>query len=152
VLAKNASGFHICGYNSNNMPELWYFSNIRDLDPKTAEYKNFLPEYGKVSEDFLRRDAKKKFGYNGKNPETARNGVQIYRNGDIRAQVIVWQSCDEIFELLSSYSDFEKPAGTKLDEYEKHAKFRFKFLSSIYKQWCKRSIISAPIDVFAFKS
>ena len=29
LLAQGPSGFHICGYNNQNLPELWYISNIQ---------------------------------------------------------------------------------------------------------------------------
>src|SRR5713101_1322012 len=32
VLSTNASGFHICGYNAQGLPEFWYLSNIGGMD------------------------------------------------------------------------------------------------------------------------
>jgi hypothetical protein len=32
ILGKNASGFHICGYDSNGLPEFWFLRNKGGMD------------------------------------------------------------------------------------------------------------------------
>ena len=151
LLQNNASGFHICGYNSKNLPELWYFSNITNMSAENGIYSGLLSSYGGLSEDFLRRDAKEKFSFDGENLASAKNGVQTYRNGDVRAHSGVWLSSDAIFNHLSKFSDFEKPTIQDLKKYERYVRFQFQFLSSIYEHWCKRPNIGKPIDIIVLQ-
>lgn len=151
LLKQNPSGFHICGYNSKNLPELWYISNITDMDPENGSYSGLLPSYGGPSEDFLQRDAKRYFDFDGDNPTSAKNGQQTYRNGDVRAHAGVWLSSDAIFNNLNRFSDFEKPTIHDLKKYERYVRFQFQFLSSIYEHWCKRPNIGKPIDTIVLQ-
>lgn len=61
-LRKLPSGFHLCGYNTDGLPELWHICNH---GMEGNDYKDFASEYG-VSEDFLRRDAVVQ-GFDGQN-------------------------------------------------------------------------------------
>ena len=63
TLSRYASGFHICGYNNQNIPEFWYLSNIGGLDG--FNYVETKPRYAEPSSDWLGRDAKN-FGWDGK--------------------------------------------------------------------------------------
>lgn len=147
-LKHNPSGFHFCGYNSAGLPELWYLSNIGTQNLQTGAYGQLLNQYGELSEDFLLRDARSKFRFDGLSLGSAMNGIQHYRNGDTRAHGIVWLHSEEIFTYLEQFPDFRKPTIENLVEYKKFVRFKFQFLSSIYEHWCKRKIIGKPIDIF----
>lgn len=77
-LAANTSGFHICGME-NGLPMLFHFSNINGMNG--YNYGSALPQYGSISEDFLRRDAITNFQFNG--TTFGSSGGFEYRNGDI---------------------------------------------------------------------
>jgi len=120
------------------------------MNLETGVYGGFLQQYGGPSEDFLQRDARENFGFDGTNLLTARNGKQTYRNGDIRVHGIVWLASDAIFDYLNRFPDFQKPPVTNFPEYQRYVRFQFSFLSSIYEKWCRRPTIGKPIDCFSF--
>jgi hypothetical protein len=143
-LQKEASGFHICGYNSQGLPEFWYLSNIGHLEH--FHYLDLKPQYALPSPDFLERDAQNEFGWDGNNPSSATNGVQFYRNGDFRAHVALWEALDEAFSIFLQSPNFKRPSNP--DEYRKYVKFKFEVIAYFYKKWAKKEIIARPIDVF----
>jgi hypothetical protein len=143
VLQGRVSGFHICGYNKSDLPEFWSFSNIGSI--QDFQYVDLSPQYSPPSPDFLERDAKGNFGWDGSDPLSARNGVQFYRNGDFRAHVAAWESLDEVFSILFQFPDFKRPSSPS--EYGEYVRFKFEFIAYLYKKWAKKVIIGRPIDV-----
>jgi len=147
ILKKHPSGFHICGYNSQGLPEFWSLTNIGRLEG--FQHVDFKGEYGAPSPDFLGRDAKNEFGWDGSNPLSARNGRMTYRNGDFRAHVVAWELLDEILMKIFQFSDFRKPSN--VHEYEEYIRFKFEFIAYLYKKWARKQIIGRPIDVIVLK-
>jgi len=143
ILKKYPSGFHICGYNNNRLPEFWYLTNVGSMDG--FNYKSLKPRYDRPSPDFLGRDALK-LGWDGKNPFSIPNTSQVYRNGDYRSHSIVWEKVDAVFRELWRFNEFKKPDNP--DDYGEYVKFKFEFIAYIYKQWAKCPIIGRPIDVW----
>jgi hypothetical protein len=142
LLASNPSGIHVCGFNGNNYPELWFVRNIQDMEGNI--YKNFSTEYF-ISEDFLGRDAKQ-FGFNGNDPKIFLNPTQYYINGDVRPFHSVWNRLDKFLHEMNSYDDFNisnSPA-----DYQRVAKWKMEVISSFYKQFANKEIIGRPIDTF----
>jgi hypothetical protein len=144
ILRKHPSGFHICGYQKNGLPDFWSLSNTRSIE----QFKyNCQDHYKKPSSDFLGRDAKACFGWDGNNPGSAKsNRVQIYRNGDFRAHAIAWINLNFIFNELRKFPDFNRPRNPK--QYGESVKSKFEIIAYIYKKWAKQKIIARPIDVF----
>lgn len=105
LLAKSPSGFHICGFNADNYPELWFVRNILHMEGHL--YKGFETKY-RVSEDFLARDARKT-GFNGVDPEVSHSFNQYYVNGDVRAFHSIWMRLDEFLVEMLSQADFKRP-------------------------------------------
>lgn len=50
LLRNYPSGFHICGYNNQNLPEMWFIRNIGRMEG--AIYKDFQTTYS-ISDEFL---------------------------------------------------------------------------------------------------
>lgn len=147
ILRDYPSGFHICGYDSRGYPDFWYLSNIRGI--RNFQYVDLKPQYAPPESHFLGRDAAKEFDWDGSDPLSAKNGVQVYRNGDFRAHVAAWKSLDEIFVRLLQFPDFTRPSNP--DEYGEYVKFKFEFIAYLYKKWAKKQIIARPIDVLALR-
>jgi len=143
TLQQQPSGFHISGYNSQELPEFWNLSNIGDM--RGFQYLDLKPRYNPPSPDFLGRDAKENFGWDGSDPSSAKNGVQTYRNGDFRAHVVAWEVLDKIVAKLAQFPDFKIPSNPS--EYGQWVKFKFEFIAYLYKKWANREIIARPIDV-----
>jgi hypothetical protein len=141
-LKKAPSGFHICGYNAKNLPELWFISNIQSMQGHI--YKGFEAEYC-ITEDFLGRDAQK-LGFNGVDPEVPNVCTQYYVNGDIRAFHSIWVRLDEFLEEMFSQDDFKCPR--QVADMEAIIRWKMGVISSFYKQFAKKQIIGTPIDVF----
>lgn len=139
---KYHSGFHLCGYKNDGLPEFWYFSNISGMDG--PYYKSPVENYAKPTADFLERDAIEKFKWDKINPKSAKNGIQIYRNGDIRTHAIVSEMVDNTMNEILKLPDFNRPKDIK--EYAEYVKFKFEYISYIYKKWAQQKIIAKPID------
>ena len=145
VLESNPSGFHLCGYNEDLLPEFWHFANIGRIE--RLYYRAFKATYGPLSPDFLGRDAAICFGWDGCDPRSARNGVRAYRNGDLRAHVALWEDLDRsLLKKLFRFPGFHPPQ-TPSDA-GKYVKFKFELLSYVYKHWADQVIVSRPIDVY----
>jgi hypothetical protein len=140
---KFHSGFHLCGYRADGLPEFWHFSNISGMEG--PYYKDPVELYGKPTSDFLQRDAIKLFHWDETNPNSATNGTQIYRNGDIRTHAITSEILDAAMNEIMKLPDFNRPSN--IEEYADYVKFKFEFISYIYKNWAQKKIISRPIDI-----
>ena len=98
ILAKAPSGFHVCGYNVQNYPELWFVRNINRMEGNS--YKDIGSEYI-VSEDFLSRDAHN-MGFDGSNPVVSDAFIQYYVNGDVRPFHSIWRQLDGFIATMLS--------------------------------------------------
>jgi hypothetical protein len=142
ILNRVPSGFQICGYDSNGIPDFWFFSNIGGM--QEYQYINLGEEYDAPSSHFLERDAIKN-GWNGLDKNSVSNYVQIYRNGDFRAHVAAWEVLDFILANLAKFPDFKIP--TTAQQYGEYVKFKFEIIAYLYKKWARKQIIARPIDV-----
>lgn len=141
LLKAYPSGFHICGYNSQDFPELWFVRNIGGMEG--PRYTDFRSEYF-LTEDFLSRDARTQ-GFDGTSPIMGKNFVQYYINGDVRPFHGVWQKLDEFASQMLSQSDFNMPSD--LSDNEKFVEWKMRVISSFYKRFAKIATIGEPIDV-----
>jgi hypothetical protein len=148
VLEKNVSGFQICGYDKDLLPEYWFLTNIRAMNgPSPTEIK---ATYKAPAPHFRQNDVRQRFGWDGTDPASCRNGIQTYRHGDFRAHSAASDSVDNIVRDLSQRfpEDFRSPRS--LPEYRDFVRFKFEFIAYIYKKWAKRVLIGGPIDVLAW--
>jgi hypothetical protein len=143
ILERNASGFHICGYNSDGLPEFWYLSNIGGRDG--VRYTNLQPRYGDPSPDFLGRDARS-LGWDGTNPLSIGNKSYAYRNGDIRSHTVAFERLDQVLGDMLSFPDFKRP-----ERPEDWVRFKFQFVADFYSKFAKQKIIGTPIDAFSLQ-
>jgi hypothetical protein len=143
ILGKHPSGFHICGYRKDGLPEFWSLMNMGALEG--FRHVNFKKEYGEPSPDFLERDARERFGWDGVNPASAKNGILTYRNGDFRGHVAAWEALDKAFSTLIQFPDFKRFTSPK--DYGDYVKFKFEVIAYFYKRWATHQIIARPIDV-----
>lgn len=147
LLKKNHSGFHICGYGKGRLPEFWHLNNIGAM--KDFVYVDCQNSYRTPTEDFLGRDAINTFGWKSGTFQTETNGIQRYRNGDIRAHIVLWDKLDEGMLKLFEFRDFSEPTNEK--EYGLYCKFKLQVISRIYKNWASHKIIGGPIDVIVIR-
>jgi hypothetical protein len=144
-----ATGFYICGYNDQGIPEFWHFSNC-NLG-KHYNYINIQPRFKDPSADFLGRDALK-LGWDGKNVSsvTTKGFMAIYRNGDFRVHEAAWKKLDEVFEIIFQFNDFREPK--TLAEFKNLVHFKLNFIGSIYQKWAKSKTVGGPFDVIVRRS
>lgn len=142
----NISGFHISGYNQDLLPEFWHFSNIPGMNG--FSYNKPVDHYGIPTSDFLKRDVFK-FNFDGINLDSAINGSQIYRNGELIAHAMASEELDKAMDKIMEFPNFNRPK--TVEDYADYVKFKFEIISYIYKSWAKRKIISRPIDVMIIK-
>ena len=143
VLQEKASGFHMCGYNAQNLPDFWYLSNIGCMEQFV--YADLKPRYDAPASHFLGRDAVAELGWDGKDPSTAAKGGRTYRNGDIRGHEALWDALGEGLAALFHFDDFKRPSEPR--EYGEYIKFKFEVIAYAYKKWAKKKLIARPIDV-----
>jgi hypothetical protein len=141
-LRAYGSGFHICGYNHQRLPDFWSLSNIGRI--QGFNYTDFKARYEPPSQDFLGRDARN-FGWNGENHQSVQNRVFIYRNGDLRAHVLASEVLDSALSKLFAFPDFRAPRDAS--QYGDYLKSKFEFIAFLYRKWAKKKIIGTPIDV-----
>jgi hypothetical protein len=141
------SGFHLSGYSrGDGLPEFWGFSNLTNSMDSEGNYKKPFKNYGEPTSDFLERDARNpEIHWDGVNPSSAGNALQIYRNGDIRTHVLASEALDFTMKNIMNLSGFKK--ADTIENYADYVKFKFEFLSYLYKNWARSQIISRPIDV-----
>jgi hypothetical protein len=142
LLRKTHSGFQICGYNLDGLPELWFVRNILGMEGHL--YKGFGVDYI-ISEDFLARDASH-MGYNGVDQKVNCDYNQYYVNGDVRAFHSIWRRLDEFLSEMFLHTDFLQPQHDK--DLEVIVKWKMGVISGFYKQFAKQKIVGTPIDAF----
>ena len=128
IRKKYISGFHIAGFADSGNPEFWFVRNVDD------DRETLLDDF-EAREDFKRRDVTK----------LPHNGFQVYRNGDIRAHVIAWESIDNGLLPLLSFPEFSKIQSA--EAYARWVKFKLQVVALFYKRFCNQSIIGTPINV-----
>ena len=143
LLAHQVSGFHVCGYGVNGLPEFWFLSNILAMDD--FRYTLLASRYNAPSSDFLARDAPAN-GWNGKDLGSIKNYVQCYRNGDYRMHAVAWERLDQILADMSRFSDMK--AMKNEHDYTAFVTFKMKIIADFYKKFSKTPTIGTPIDVF----
>lgn len=142
LLEKSVSGLHICGYNSKNLPEMWFVRNIEGMDGNT--YKGIKKTYF-VDEQFLKGPARE-WGFDGINPVVNNNYINYYINGDVRPFHLIWRKLDEFVEPMLMDSNFERIK--EIDDLAKIAKWKMRVISTFYQQFARKKIIGTPSDVF----
>jgi hypothetical protein len=144
LLKSFASGFHISGFDNNGWPHFLHISNVGKMEK--YEYNELLDTYKEPYQDFQDRDAKKYFGWDGKNPKSAKNKGFIYRNGDIRTHVLVSKKFDDLMKDIFELPDFKDLKNHK--ELADYIKFKFDFIARLYEKWTDNKIVGKPIDVY----
>ena len=147
VLRIQPSGFHICGYNSSDIPDFWFLSNIEAMSG--FEYTALREPYLEPASHFLGRDASV-FGWGSAPSSPRRSGVQIYRNGDFRVHAIASEALDSLLATLGQFPDFRQPRTPV--EYGEYIRFKFEVIAYVYKRWAKQQIIARPIDVLVLQA
>ncbi len=150
LLADKVSGFQICGYNDRFIPEYWFLTNIRNMaGPYPSEIKSF---YKAPAPHFIQNDARRNFNWDGEDPASCKNGIQIYRNGDFRGHVAASEHLDAILgQLWDQFPDaFQRPS--TLSEYAEYVRYKLEFIAGLYKTWARDAIIGRPIDVLAWSA
>lgn len=125
----HVSGFHLAGFNRDDQPEFWFVRNVDD------DRVTMLGQFS-AREDFQRRDR----------PLLPAGGVQIYRNGDLRAHVAAWEDIDRSFGSLLGAPDFRVGAGSVA--YARWVKFKMETIAHFYQRFCRTSVIGKPVDAF----
>ena len=146
VLSQRASGFHICGYNGEGLPDFWYLTNIGGMD--NFQYNRFAPEYAEPSRDFLDRDARDSLGWNGTDLTSVRSEIWIYRNGDYRPHSLLWDRLGAFIDGMSQTPNFAALRRTTTENYERIARFKLGVIAHFYRKFGRSQTIGTPIDVF----
>jgi len=141
-LRQNPSGLHICGYNEDKHPELWFVRNIQTMEG--PRYSGFSDHYT-VTEDFNGRDRLKmerQIELEGSSGEYN----QYYVNGDIRGFHSLWILLEYALMKMLKEPDFHSIA--QRSDLLKSAKFKMETISLLYEEFASSQIIGEPIDTF----
>jgi len=71
---------------------------------------------------------------------------QIYRNGDLLAHVLLWETLDHALAPLLNRGDFRSVRTAA--EYTEWVRFKMEVIAYVYKKHCKIPVIGRPIDAF----
>lgn len=143
-LKDRVSGFHICGYNAEHLPEFWIVRNTDCFEG--GVYRNFKTEYY-CDEEFLKRDARSSVvGFDGDNSTIAGYVRQYYINGDIRPFHLIWEELDKFLYGMFNFENFSSPKTQA--EMEEVARWKLSVIASFYKKFARRKLIGTPIDAF----
>ena len=134
-LRKNPSGFHLCGFGTDGIPEFYFIRNIQSMNGPF--YEGFSGRYT-TTEDFRARDALK-FGGSLTN---LKNQVFYYVNGDLRNFHQFWTGATAFVDALKSDSSF-----WGISTPGERAKWKLEAFASFYERHSKNQIIGRPIDV-----
>ncbi len=158
ALGATHSGFHICGFRDDDLPDFWFLTNIGKLnDPAPFMYGDFHPRYDPPSSHFLGRDARTRFGWNGKDPTSLKAlgtrglSYQMYRNGDFKPHVIAWDIMDLPLWMLGKFGVLRGPDSP--EEHARYLKAKFEFMAAMSEKFYlvdgkpHVSYIGRPIDV-----
>lgn len=145
------SGFHLSGFNNDNNPEFFHFSNT-NWQLEKGKYANTLFAYKEPYGDFAERDYKSFF--NGDTIDWANlkaTGSQTYRNGDFTIHEAAWKKLDDAFDNIFSHSNFS--FGRERDDKSLHEyyKFKLKFIGDVYQKWGKTKNVGGPFDIVVLR-
>lgn len=139
LLKQYPSGFHLCGFAEDGIPEFHYIRNIETMEG--AFYKGFKDSYY-TTEDFRGRDAVTDKNGNKRKLEDLSNCMFFYVNGDIRN---FWQFWDGATRFANAIKD--DPAFKDIKTPGERAKWKLEAFASFYEKHSKKHVIGRPIDV-----
>lgn len=142
LLGEGPSGLHVCGYNAQNLPEMWFVRNIEGMDGNT--YKGFKRSYF-FDEQFLTGPARE-WGFDGTNSVVNNNFINYFVNGDVRPFHLIWRQLDQFVEPMLLGSNFKHLKD--INDLANTAKWKMQVISTFYQQFAKKKIIGTPSDVF----
>lgn len=143
-LRANPSGFHLCGFAADGLPEFYFIRNIESM--VGPFYKGFRDSYYKT-EDFRSRDAiKDKFG-NVRSIDDLKNCVFFYVNGDLRSFWRFWLGASDFINTVSGDPTFKN-----LNTVGARAKWKLEAFASFYEKHSKAQTIGRPIDLIEISS
>lgn len=112
-LREYSSGFHLAGFDSENNPEFFHFSNTNWV-PEERKYIDTIFKYKEPVADFSDNDFKDFFsGSKIDWTELKATGYRSYRNGDFAIHSAAWQKLDKAFDEIFKINNF------KFDKYLK---------------------------------
>jgi len=129
---KGITGFHICGYNQDDIPEFWVVRNIGN------DYSQPCLNYYLCDEVFPAKDAAK-VGYDGENPNIGFYRRNFYINGDPEPFHRIWHPLSAFVDGMIQRGGFGKrydPLAQRTDEdLRKIAKWQMKVIGDFYSQF-----------------
>jgi len=149
-VAKGITGFHICGYNKDDMPEFWVVRNIGD------DYSQPCLNYYEYGEKFLSRDAAKA-GYDGRTSVTGTSIHSYYINGDPEPFHRIWGPLSDFVDGMIQRGGFGKRYASmelKTDEdLRKIAKWQMKVIGDFFSKFGDkgRKTIGGPADALVVR-
>jgi len=149
-VAKRITGFHICGYNQDDMPEFWVVRNIGD------DYSQPCLNYYECGEKFLTHGAFN-VGYDGKTPVTGKLIHTYYINGDPEPFHRIWTPLGQFVDGMIQRGGFGRrytPLELKTDEdLCKIAKWQMKVIGDFFSRFGDkgRKTIGGGTDAFVVR-
>jgi len=142
---EQITGFHICGYNKDDIPEFWIVRNSGD------DYKKPPLDHYLCDEKFLSGEATAA-GFDGTNPNIGKYQHSFYINGDPDPFHRIWLSLGDFVDGMIEREDFTMEynplEGKSDDDISKIAKWQMKVIGSFYSNFAKegRKIVGGPPD------
>lgn len=159
LLKEHFSGFHLCGFALDGIPEFYYIRNIKQMNG--IYYDGKLDHYY-LTEDFRRRHVRpspmseiKRYKDSLTTPAasaqppgpTGINKAYCYANGDLTAFWNYWGATENFFDKAASIKGFVRPITIS-----EQAKWKLEQLSSFYNSFANKKIVGDSIDVIEIRN
>jgi hypothetical protein len=143
LLLRNPSGFHLCGFANDGIPEFYF---IRNIDHMNGPFYNGFRDHYFTNEHFRMRDAIRRENGAERSLSEVSNSVFWYVNGDLRSFWNFWLPADQFVRQVASDVSFSRPS-TLSDR----AKWKLESLSSFYQAFARERIVGKPIDAIELR-
>ena len=141
------SGFHLSGFNNDNNPEFFHFSNT-NWQVEKGKYVNTSFAYREPYADFAERDYKSFFEGNKIDwTKLKAIGHQTYRNGDFTIHEAAWKKLDEAFDSIFGHNNFTFKRDRDDKNLYEYYKFKLKFIGDVYQRWGQTKNVGGPFDI-----
>ena len=146
-----ASGFHLCGFNKERVPEFYHFSNA-SWDNEKDKYFNVSHKFSELTADFADEHFKEFFiGEEINWLNIKQTGKRVYRNGDFIVQDAMWEKLDKTLKEIFDTSNFSFKIEKNDENLIKYYQFKLKFIGDIYQKWGRTKNVGGPFDIVVIR-
>lgn len=142
-LSGNASGFHVCGFTPDGVPQMWYISNIGGMDG--FAHVGLTEEYAYAAEQLALPHHLGPL-YDSVTGTYSRGFAYSFQNGDLRSFHDAWPLLDNFAQRMDAVGLTNTP--TTPTEHEARLKWKMMTIALFYENVSFQRIIGGDIDTY----